>query len=102
MLRILLIHSYWLIASVAFTVLTAALAPSQAWMWKSFIDGLKADGSTTSSSLLSYVLLFGGLQLYSKVRQTYPALLRVLQPEIMPETSETQGDRALFRVNLTT
>jgi hypothetical protein len=41
MLRILLMHPYWLVASFAFTILTAALAPSQAWMWKSFIDGLK-------------------------------------------------------------
>jgi len=61
MIRVLLVHPYWLVASITSTVVNAALAPSQAWMWKNFVDGLKANGSNTSSSLLSYVLLFGGL-----------------------------------------
>lgn len=61
MLRVLLVHPYWLIASIISTVVNAALAPSQAWMWKSFIDGLKGGGEAQSSSLITYVLLFGGL-----------------------------------------
>ncbi|MBP5975156.1 ABC transporter ATP-binding protein [Brasilonema sp. CT11] len=60
MLRVLLTHPYWLTASIISTVVNAALAPSQAWLWKKFLDNIKASG-VDSSVFLKYVLVFGGL-----------------------------------------
>ena len=61
MLRVLLAYPYWLTASILSTVLNAALAPSQAWLWRDFVDGMKASGSVDGSILFKYVFLFGGI-----------------------------------------
>ncbi|MDF5717464.1 MAG: ABC transporter ATP-binding protein [Rhizonema sp. NSF051] len=61
MLRVVFSYPFWLFASIFSTVLNAALAPSQAWLWKQFVDGLKANGSADGSLFWKYVLLMGGL-----------------------------------------
>ncbi|YAF95553.1 MAG: ABC transporter ATP-binding protein [Nodularia sp. CChRGM 3473] len=54
-------HPYWLAASIISTIIHAALEPSLAWIGKTFVEQLQADGDAVGSSLMEYALVFGGL-----------------------------------------
>lgn len=54
-------HPFWLAAAIISTIIHAALEPSLAWIGKTFVEKLQADGDAIASSLWEYALVFGGL-----------------------------------------
>jgi len=60
---ICLTYKYWLIASIAATILSVSFEPSLAWLGKRFVDELKAEESITNASLFEYSMVFGAVLL---------------------------------------
>jgi ABC-type multidrug transport system fused ATPase/permease subunit len=63
MLRVLLIYPQWLVAAIISTIVVSALEPSLAWMGKKVVDDFKKGNVDVNSSLMNYILVFGGLLL---------------------------------------
>jgi ABC-type multidrug transport system fused ATPase/permease subunit len=63
MLRVLLTYPQWLAAAIISTIVVAALEPSLAWMGKKVVDDFKQGNIEINSSLVNYIVVFGGLLL---------------------------------------
>jgi len=61
MVQVLLRHPLWLSLSIGSTVLSVALEPSLALLGRNFVNQLQDDSTSLEDSLVSYVLVFGGV-----------------------------------------
>lgn len=59
--QVILSYPLWLLLSILSTILHAALAPSLAWIGKSFVDDLQKPDTALQGSLLEYAVVFGGV-----------------------------------------
>ena len=61
MVQVLLRHPLWLSLSIGSTVLSVSLEPSLALLGRNFVNQLQDDSTALEDSLVSYVLVFGGV-----------------------------------------
>ncbi len=61
MVQVLLLHPFWLAASIISTVLSVAFEPSLAWIGKTFVDQLKSRETVLNETLMNDVLIFAGV-----------------------------------------
>ncbi|YAF95554.1 MAG: ABC transporter ATP-binding protein [Nodularia sp. CChRGM 3473] len=61
MVQVLLLHPFWLAASIISTVLSVAFEPSLAWIGKTFVDQLKLRETVLNATLMNDVLIFTGV-----------------------------------------
>lgn len=61
MVQVLLLHPFWLAASIISTVLSVAFEPSLAWIGKTFVDQLKSRDTVLNETLMNDVLIFAGV-----------------------------------------